>query len=232
IISYYDYTNRALKVIHCANVSCSAFDTPTIMDSEGDVGYHTSITIGIDGLPIISYNTNLPSYLKVVHCANVSCSAFDTPTTVDSEGVSWSGISITIGIDGLPIISYHDYTNRALNVVHCANVSCSAFTSTTVDSEGDVGRYASITIGIDGLPIISYFDETNTALKVVHCANVSCSAFDMPNTVYSEGGMWSNTSITIGIDGLPIISYRDDSNDSLKVVHCANPYCIPYWTRR
>ena len=45
--------------------------------------------------------------------------------------------------------------------------------------------------------------------------------------------MWGcYTSITIGADGLGLISYFDSTNGDLKVAHCSNPFCIPYFRRR
>jgi hypothetical protein len=40
----------------------------------------------------------------------------------------------------------------------------------------------------------------------------------------------SQISITIGVDGLPIISYYGGGN--LKVAHCSNALCLPYFRRR
>jgi hypothetical protein len=40
------------------------------------------------------------------------------------------------------------------------------------------------------------------------------------------------TSITIGVDGLPIISYYDNTNLDLKVAKCSNALCAPYFRRR
>jgi hypothetical protein len=41
------------------------------------------------------------------------------------------------------------------------------------------------------------------------------------------------TSVTIGADGLPLITYFDDyPNYDLKVAHCDNPLCTPYFRRR
>ena len=173
MISYFDNTNFDLKVVHCTNTSCLSFDTPTTVDSTGVVGVDTSITIGIDGFPVISYRDLANNDLKVAHCTNTSCSTFDTPTTVDSTGAVGFDTSITIGTDGLPVISYRDSDNDDLKVVHCTNTSCSTFdTPTTVDSVG--GQNSSITIGTDGLPVISYHDTTNTALKVAKCTNPYC----------------------------------------------------------
>jgi hypothetical protein len=81
---------------------------------------------------------------------------------------------VTIGTDGLALISYYDETNGNLKVAHCPNVACTAATLTTVDSAGGVGQYNSVTIGADGLALISYYDATNGALKVAHCSNLLC----------------------------------------------------------
>ncbi len=240
IVSYRDVTNTDLKVVHCKNITCSGgvgvgFDTPTTLDTAGSVGFDTSITIGTDGLPVISYQDNTKSDLKVVHCKNITCSGgvgvgFDTPTTVDSTGFVGRYTSITIGTDGLPIVSYIDVSNTDLKVVHCTNTSCSTFdTPTAVDS---VGEFTSITIGTDGLPVISYRDATNDNLKVAHCGNTSCSTFDTSITVDSTGNVGRYTSITIGTDGLPVVSYYDTTNQDLKVAKCTNPYCLNNWIRR
>ena len=36
-------------------------------------------------------------------------------------------------------------------------------------------------------------------------------------------GEWN--SIAIGSDGFPVISYRDNTNNALKVAHCTNVVC-------
>jgi hypothetical protein len=125
-VSYWDSTNFAPKVAHCSNVACFgatsiAIDTLT--------GQNSSITIGSDGLPVISYQ-GASNSLKVVHCGNVTCtSGPGTGTnieTVDSLGSS-SRTSITIGSDGLPLIAYYDSTNNDLRVAHCSNPLCTPF---------------------------------------------------------------------------------------------------------
>jgi len=41
------------------------------------------------------------------------------------------------------------------------------------------------------------------------------------------------TAITIGADGLGLISYNNgDPNKDLKVAHCENAFCAPYFRRR
>jgi len=168
VISYYDFTPGHLKVAHCGNISCSDGNTITTVDSTDDVGQHTSIAIGTDGNPVISYFGLTNDELKVAHCGNTLCSSGNTITTVDSALIGETGTSIAIGTDGNPVISYHDLTNDELKVAHCGNISCSdGNTITVVDStDDDVGQFTSIAIGSDNKPVISYFDDTNDDLKV------------------------------------------------------------------
>src|SRR5436309_12866652 len=97
-------------------------------------------------------------------------------TVLDIDSAGYFS-SVTIGPDGLALISYNDFTNGDLKVAHCSNVACTAATLSAVDSAGDVGTDASVTIGVDGLGLISYFKySSNFDLKVAHCSNVVCTA--------------------------------------------------------
>ena len=49
--------------------------TITTVDSVGDVGYFTSIAIGPDGFPVVSYYDSTNFDLKVVKCSNAACLA-------------------------------------------------------------------------------------------------------------------------------------------------------------
>ena len=95
-------------------------------------------------------------------------------TTLDGSGNVGRFSSVTIGADGLALISSFDETNGDLKVAHCSNLDCTSATRTTVDRAGNVGQYSSVTIGTDGLALISYYDTTNGDLKVAHCSNLFC----------------------------------------------------------
>ena len=226
VISYRDSTNQDLKLVHCTSVDCSTTDTPITLDSIGNVGRYTSIAIGTDGFPVISYNNDSNRDLKLVHCTSVDCSTTDTPITLDSIGAVGKYTSITIGTDGFPVISYSSNSNKDLKLVHCTSVDCSTTdTPITLDSIGSVGRYNSIAIGTDGFPVISYRDETNYNLKLVHCTSVDCSTTDTPITLDSIGSIGTLTSIAIGTDGFPVISYYDFTSTNLKLVYCTSVDC-------
>jgi len=149
-------------------------DFKTAIDRADVVGEFTSIAIGDDGLPVISYRDGTNADLKVAHCGNVACTSA-TLSTVDSADSVGRYTSIAIGDDGLPVISYSDSANDDLKVAHCGNVACTSATLSTVDSADSVGSFTSIAIGDDGLPVISHFDSTNEDLKVVHCNDLACS---------------------------------------------------------
>ncbi|MEX2008325.1 MAG: hypothetical protein WD850_02475, partial [Candidatus Spechtbacterales bacterium] len=171
-----DGTTAPSNIVQDTSGGCGT-NSSVSADSTGDVGRSTSIVIGTDNLPVISYWDATNGDLKVVHCGNATCSSGNTLTTVDSTGNVGEYTSIAIGTDSLPVISYRDVTNGDLKVAHCGNASCSSGnTLTTVDSTGSVGFSTSIAIGTDSLPVISYLDVTNFDLKVVHCGNATCSS--------------------------------------------------------
>jgi hypothetical protein len=226
LISYYDVTNGNLKVLKCSTASCSGSNVITTVDSAGDAGTYSSLTIGFDSLPFISYYDVSNGNLKAVKCGDPFCASANTVTVLDSTGDVGLHTSVAVGTDGLPVMSYYDATGANLKALKCGNPSCSSGnTITALDSTGDVGLYTSITIGPDSFPLISYYDVTNANLKVVKCGNAACSAGNTITALDSVGDVGSHTSITVGQDGLPIISYYDGTNFDLRIVKCGNAAC-------
>lgn len=195
----------------------------TTLDSAGDVGEHTSIAIGSDGLGLISYVDGSNDDLKIAHCEDVLCTSA-TITTLDSIGHIGSETSIAIGVDGFGLISYYDGALADLKVAHCNDVTCTSATISTVDSAGLVGHSSSLTIGSDGFGLISYLDASPGDLKVAHCDDVACTSATI-SIVDSAGNVGEFSSVAIGVDGLGLISYHDSDLDDLKVAHCENLLC-------
>jgi hypothetical protein len=227
LISYWQGTPNTMKIAHCTNVPCTAATTMTL--DPGVAGDYNSIAIGADGLGLISYRTG--SGLKVAHCQNTACSSV-TAAIVDAP-FQGNGNSLTIGDDGLGLISYTASTGGASNgwrVAHCQNLECSSVTATTFDVGTSVGE-TSITIGADGLGVIAYRDFAFN-LKVAHCQNPACSAIS--GTTVTSGGFSTFPALTLGADGLPLIAFAGGptNNDQLKVVHCSNAFCVPFFRRR
>lgn len=204
-----------------------SFAAPTIttLDSSIDTGHFSSIAIGTDNLPIISYIDTGDGYLKVVHCGNNTCTSGNTFTNVDTSGTAGGQSSIAIGADSLPIISYYDVAAEELLVAHCGNASCSSGNAITTVDTGQVGKRSSIALGSDSLPVISYTDDNNKDLKVAHCGNNTCSSGNTLTTVDSTNQVGFPNDIAIGNDNLPIIGYYDNTTFDVKVVHCGNNTC-------
>jgi hypothetical protein len=112
------------------------------------------------------------------------------------------GISVTIGSDGLPLISYQSF---GLKVAHCSNAACSAATTATLQS-GDLGDWSSLSTGSDGFGLVSYFNRETDSLMVAHCSNINCSSATI--STIDSGGIGGFTSLAIGTDGLSVISYE------------------------
>ena len=88
--------------------------------------------------------------------------------------------------------------------------------------KGDIGLY-----GADGVDGAAGSDGVDGA---VVARNIPAS--NVITTLDSTANVGKYSSITIGADGLGLISYYDSTNSDLKVVHCANTFCSPYFRRR
>ena len=195
------------------------FAAPVTVDSKGDVGAYTSITI-VNGNPAISYYDRTSRNLKYVRASKAAGTAWDAPVTVDSKGDVGSYTSITV-VKGNPAICYYDRTNESLKYVRAANVNGTVwYTPVTIDSKDDVGVHPSITI-VNGNPAISYYDWTNKNLKYVRAANASGTAWHTPIILDSKDAVGSYNSITI-VNNNPAISYFDPTNGDLKYIRASN----------
>jgi hypothetical protein len=205
-------------------------NTTSTLDSAGGADQQTSATVGSDGFPLISY-VDANGSLKVAHCQNAACSS-STKATLDTGASDLGGVasftdtSITIGSDGLGLISYNSVTTGNLKVAHCSNVACSSATLASLDSSYGGRRHSSITIGADGLGLISFQGSVNAShvLEVIHCSNAVCST-DQEYLLDSTGDVGYDTSITTTPQGVGLISYYDLTNGDLKVAHCSNVVC-------
>lgn len=231
VMSYRDATsgdlNADLKILHCGNEACTAGNQAITVDSPGGVGTDTSLAIGTDGLPIVSYKDATNFDLKVLHCGNIACTSGNQATPVDTGPANvGSDSSLAVGADGLPVVSYADVTNGDLKVLHCGNAACTSGNVINVADPGPVGSDTdtSIAVGSDDLPVISYFDLDDGNLMILHCGNAACGS-GTTTTVDSDGWVGDFSSLAIGTDGFPVVSYRDGTNGDLKVIHCGDETC-------
>jgi hypothetical protein len=226
--------SKSLFVTRCGNVTCSAGNVFRQLDSTAgqDVGSDTSIAIGSDGFPVVAYHNETAGTLKVAKCVNADCTGGTVVTTVDDHPTNTVGeySSIAIGADGFPVISYYDRTAGGLKVAKCVNVNCTGLnTITTVHNPpNDVGRDTSIAVGSDGLPVISYRDATIASINVARCTNAACnsgaSVFAAAPAGSAAGG---RGDMALGADGFPVITYErtEGQSSEIRVLKCGNAAC-------
>jgi hypothetical protein len=130
VIAYQGNLGPALKVIKCNDLACAGNDeTISVVDNVGeDPGSYPRIAIGVDGNPIIAYwdRVGALGQLVVASCNDPACAGGDEMiTVVDGPSHVGQGISLAIGSDGLPIISYLDGPYpHSLKVLHCGAANC------------------------------------------------------------------------------------------------------------
>ena len=230
VVSYYDVTNGNLKVARCNDRACAGSnETVSTVDSNAaDIGQSSSIAIGTNGNPVVSYFDVTNGNLKVARCNDPACAGGnETISTVDSTGNVGQFSSLAIGRNGNPVIGYYDITNGNLKVAHCNDRACAGGneTRTAVDRTGDVGQFSSLAIGLDGNPAIGYYDATNANLKVARCNDPACAGSnERLTTADTAGDVGQGAALAIGFDGLPVVAYWDATNNALKV---GRPAIVP-----
>jgi hypothetical protein len=140
--------------------------TNTALETAGDVGRFSSVAIGLDGNPVISYQDQSNFHLELYVCAEPACSS-GANHTLETTGDVGSYSSVAIGSDANPVISHRDASNGDLELYVCANAACSSGTNHTLETTDNVGSYSSVAIGSDGNPIIAHADYTNGDLEFV-----------------------------------------------------------------
>ncbi len=228
VISYFDDTAKTLKVAKCTNAQCTT-PTITVVDDPpvNQVGAGTSIAVPADGRPVVAYHDATAGALKVARCANAACTGVATITTVDDVNVTGVSPAIAIGSDGLPVIGYVDTVASTLKVARCNALACNTGAVVTI-VDNNVGQSATdIVVPADGLPVLSYHDSFFPyRLKVAKCGTASCSSGNQATLVDPTSGTGAWSSIAIGADGLPVISYlRSSPSDGLQVAKCGNAAC-------
>jgi hypothetical protein len=222
-------------VVKCGNAACSSANVITTLDDQSpqDVSTYSSITIGSDGLPIVSYFNSSLGTLKLVKCGNAACSAGNQTSTLsgaDTVVNSGQNTAIKVGGDGLPIVSYNTSTslNFTLKTVKCGNLACTSgnAVSTVDDPANAVGDYNAMVIGTDGFPLIAYRDITALALKVVKCGNATCTSGNTITTVDdSSNSLGVDIAIALAPNGRPVIVHRDLTESQIVMIQCGNSAC-------
>ena len=151
-----------------------------------------------------------------------------TRTTTQIPDDDWVGsyLSIAIGTDGLPVISHQNEDDGNIMITKCENADCSNNTTTQITNADYVGYGGtSIAIGADGLPVVSYKNIDDFELMITKCGNAFCSSGNTTTQIADADNVGAFSSIAIGTDGLPIISYSNATDGDLMITKCGNSSC-------
>ncbi|MGB1681717.1 MAG: S-layer homology domain-containing protein [Acidimicrobiales bacterium] len=213
VISHYDGSDGGGLVIYvCGNEACTT-GTSRTLDNEDWAGYFTSIAIGANGNPIISYRRAVEEMeyifsvtagsLELYVCGDPAC----TTGTKRTLGVAdpaipegWEGYftSIAIGDDGNPVIS-HGGPFSGLHLYVCDDPTCTTGTNRTLATS-----------------------------SLNSCGGSPIDVGEEPD--YCTAGQF--TSVAIGADGNPVISHgmfpdeeTVDGPEILALYVCDDPAC-------
>jgi hypothetical protein len=220
VVAYYDLSVGRLKAATCGDPGCTSGNTLRVVDSNVNAGLAPSIAIGGDGFPMISYYSSAQK-LRYAKCGDSVCTGASTTIVTLTDG-SGRSTAVSLGANGLPVIAFTDAQD--LIVVQCGDAVCSpakrVFSPVLSFAVDDF----SMAIGTDGLPVFaaSFFGGLNT----IKCVDAGCMSKvagtgEPPPAVAAP--LYS--SIAVGPDGLPIISYLVAATGALKLLKCGDPAC-------
>ncbi len=197
-----------------ATVPGRAGQSITIVDSIGDVGINPSITLGTDGLAVISYFDFSNGALKIAKCSNATCSSFSLlGGAFDTRFTQGRYSSIATDALGRTLVAYlNEGSDHA--VLDCLGCGWTA----PVDLGPSMGML-SLVVGADGFPVMAHVSPAGGGgLEVVHCLDVDCGGFSANDL---GPGEWPR--LAIGVDGYPVVVFYD--NEAVRLAHCLDAAC-------
>ena len=93
------------------------------------------------------------------------------------------------------------------------------------DTSGSVGR-TSLVLDAAGNPVVAYHvDNPFRDLRVLHCGNPSCTSGNSVEVPDGYTHVGYGASLVLDAAGYPVVTYSDQLNNTLRVLHCGDANC-------
>jgi len=191
----------------------SAFATITLADPTIITGILDMMSNKITnvGSPTVSTDAATKGYVDSV----VSTDA-DTLDGIDSTGFAKSSQTCSVG----QLVTGFDSTGNEI----CKTPQLVTTEGIIISSAGQMFE-PFITLDSSGIPVISYSNVSTNDLEIIICGNTTCSSGNTIAVIDSTGSVGQSNSIALDTSDIPVIAYRDSTNQDLKVVKCGNTTC-------
>ena len=231
VVAYFDQTNTDLKLATCT-ANCftptPTWQIVTVDASANNVGLYASLQLNGAGNPVITYWDATDNDLKMATCTAGCASATPTWQIVVVDAGGGETTSLAFNGAGNPVVSYYGGNNSpfSLRLATCtANCASAAPTwqIVTVDATStNTGLNSSLRFNAGGNPVIAYRDFLNRDLRLATCTANCATATPTWQlvTVDSAGDVGDNASLALTTAGNAVISYRDATNNQLKLATC------------
>jgi CSLREA domain-containing protein len=213
-----------VKVLRCGNTDCSSGNSITTVETLTSVPptFTTSIALDASQNPVVSYNEGSPAELHVLHCGNTTCTSGNSIEDPDTQG---RYNSLELDGSGNPIV-VHSSGSSTVNVLHCNDANC-AGSNESYGSFTATGTGQLFSLELDGtLPVIAYIISPSQDLEIARCNEANCTGNDesleQPDTT-GDVGAWPSLAL-VG-SGQPVVSYYDNTNGDLQLMHCNDDFC-------
>lgn len=145
-------------------------------------------------------------------------------------GITFFGRNTHIMLDanGFPVISFTDSSTESLFLLHCNDATCQGgdeIANTVVSGLGGVAADYGLDLDSNGFPVMSFYDANNTDLMIIQCVDAGCSSPANINTLSNIGDIGSFSDLKLDASDNPVISYVNDTNNSLNIIHCNDEIC-------
>lgn len=236
---YADSVAGDLFYVTCpSNCSVAASWRLVALDTLGNIGSSSSITVGSDNRVHITYRDDRQTLPRLRYatcqapCADLTSFRF---ATIDQSSLG-VGIhpSIMVGQDGSVNITYYDFVSAFLRYAECDATDCaldSNWNVGTIDNGPFVGSSSSLVVNSAGLRQVAYSDSLNGRLRYAVCAT-SCTAVNAwVLSQISSADQGQEPALALGNDGTLFVTYYARATGDLMYGECTTTCEVPAnWT--